>query len=451
MGNIHTTSTSYPGSLDTASTLVDDAVPGDGSGTTIAAAHQNGPAGAILAIETELGIDPAGTQTDVVSRLNVGQLATGAPKVGSTGLAFTSGYIPFAKTTSGNVLLDQSTNLFWDDTNKQLQLSQTGSGAGLLIGGDAQLYRSAADTIRTPDSFTVDATLTAATFTANGVATFNNTTTLDGTTVLNNTTTAIHTGIAAPSVSTAGSGKTYFDSTANSYRVSENAGTFRFGLSFPIGGTIMWPATTVPALWLDCDGSAISRTTYADLFAVIGTTWGVGDGSTTFNLPDLRGRSIIGAGTGSGLTARTLAATGGAETHALSSAELAAHTHDLANHTHTGPSHTHDLGNHTHTGPSHTHTIAHTHTLNMGSGLAGSVVGAGSTPEAAQSTNASSAADSGASGTGATGAPSTNTSGAAGTGATGTPSSNTSSSVGSGTAHNNMQPFAVMKFIIRAL
>lgn len=82
----------------------------------------------------------------------------------------------------------------------------------------------------------------------------------------------------------------------------------------------MFGGSTPPAGWLLCDGSAVSRTTYATLFAAIGTTWGAGDGSTTFNLPDLRGRAPIGAGTGSGLTARTL---GGK----LGSENIQAHTH----------------------------------------------------------------------------------------------------------------------------
>ncbi len=89
-------------------------------------------------------------------------------------------------------------------------------------------------------------------------------------------------------------------------------------------------ATTVgaePAGWLLCDGRAVSRTTYTTLFAALGTTWGAGDGSTTFNLPDLRGRAPIGAGTGTGLSARTLGATLGAETVVLSTAELPAHAH----------------------------------------------------------------------------------------------------------------------------
>lgn len=92
-------------------------------------------------------------------------------------------------------------------------------------------------------------------------------------------------------------------------------------------GKIVAFGMTLPAGYLACDGSAVSRSTYATLFSTIGTTWGTGDGSTTFNLPDLRGRAPIGSGTGSGLTARTLAQTVGAETVQLVTSELPAHSH----------------------------------------------------------------------------------------------------------------------------
>ena len=93
-------------------------------------------------------------------------------------------------------------------------------------------------------------------------------------------------------------------------------------------GTILpTVATSAPSGWLLCDGSAVSRTTYANLFALVGTTFGAGNGTTTFNLPDLRGRSIIGVGQGSGLTNRTRGQTGGAETHQLATGELPAHQH----------------------------------------------------------------------------------------------------------------------------
>jgi microcystin-dependent protein len=76
--------------------------------------------------------------------------------------------------------------------------------------------------------------------------------------------------------------------------------------------------------YLHCDGTAVSRSTYAALFAKMGTTWGAGDGSTTFNLPDGRGRVKAGAGTGSGLTARTVGQLIGQETVDIS------HSHTYA-------------------------------------------------------------------------------------------------------------------------
>ena len=68
----------------------------------------------------------------------------------------------------------------------------------------------------------------------------------------------------------------------------------------PAGSIIAWPAGAVPSGWLACDGTAVSRTTYAALFAVLSTDYGVGDGSTTFNLPDTSDRTIIGQGTNNG-------------------------------------------------------------------------------------------------------------------------------------------------------
>ena len=67
-------------------------------------------------------------------------------------------------------------------------------------------------------------------------------------------------------------------------------------------GTVMaWPTATIPTGWLECDGSAVSRTTYASLYAVIGTAYGVGDGSTTFNLPDYQGEFLRGHDDGAGV------------------------------------------------------------------------------------------------------------------------------------------------------
>jgi microcystin-dependent protein len=106
------------------------------------------------------------------------------------------------------------------------------------------------------------------------------------------------------------------------------------GQLVPVGTVLDYAGTTEPTGYLFCYGQAVSRTTYADLFTAIGTTYGVGDGSTTFNLPDLRGRVIAGqddmggtsadrltAQTG-GVNGDTLGAAGGAETHTLLKAQL---------------------------------------------------------------------------------------------------------------------------------
>ena len=69
----------------------------------------------------------------------------------------------------------------------------------------------------------------------------------------------------------------------------------------PSGAVMSFAMSTAPSGWIECNGSAVSRTTYADLFAAIGTTYGSGDGSTTFNLPDLRGEFVRGWDHGRGI------------------------------------------------------------------------------------------------------------------------------------------------------
>jgi microcystin-dependent protein len=90
---------------------------------------------------------------------------------------------------------------------------------------------------------------------------------------------------------------------------------------------------TIPAGYLACDGSAVSRTTYPALFDAIGTTWGAGDGSTTFNLPDTRGRVLNGEGLGDAVTATAwaLAQKAGEEIHVLSIPQMPGHSHVLTN------------------------------------------------------------------------------------------------------------------------
>jgi len=113
-------------------------------------------------------------------------------------------------------------------------------------------------------------------------------------------------------------------------------------LSLPAGIVMPYAGTSAPSGYLLCYGQNVSRTTYADLFSAISTTYGVGDGSTTFAVPDLRGRTVAGkddmgsvsanrlTDQSGGLNGDVLGDTGGAETHTLVTAEMPAHTHSVS-------------------------------------------------------------------------------------------------------------------------
>lgn len=100
----------------------------------------------------------------------------------------------------------------------------------------------------------------------------------------------------------------------------------------PIGEITMWATSTAPTGWLIADGSAISRSTYSALWGVLGTSYGAGDGSTTFNLPNLKGRFPVGRDA-TQVEFDTLGETGGSKTSALVVANLPAHTHIVDNNT----------------------------------------------------------------------------------------------------------------------
>ncbi len=109
-----------------------------------------------------------------------------------------------------------------------------------------------------------------------------------------------------------------------------------FPPDFPAGIVMMWGSSTPPAGWLLCDGSAVSRTVnYNKLFNAISTLYGVGDGSTTFNIPNFKSRSVVGAGQGTGLTLRNTGAFLGEENHIVSVAEMPVHSHVQNAHAHT--------------------------------------------------------------------------------------------------------------------
>jgi len=132
--------------------------------------------------------------------------------------------------------------------------------------------------------------------------------------------------------------------------VASTAGGFVFpdsttqttAVTAPAASMMVFAGASAPSGWLLCFGQAISRTTYATLFSAVSTTYGIGDGSTTFNLPDMRGRVAAGADNMGGSAAgrltsttmspdgNTLSATGGTQTHTLITAEMPSHTHALS-------------------------------------------------------------------------------------------------------------------------
>lgn len=101
------------------------------------------------------------------------------------------------------------------------------------------------------------------------------------------------------------------------------------GDTLPVGCIVPFTSDTVPENWLLCDGSAVSRTDYALLFSIIGTTYGVGDGSTTFNLPNLKGRVAVGKDS-TQTEFDNLGETGGEKTHTLTVEEMPSHNHQVA-------------------------------------------------------------------------------------------------------------------------
>lgn len=144
------------------------------------------------------------------------------------------------------------------------------------------------------------------------------------------------------------------------------------GQQISTGMIFAYAAEALPDGYLLCDGSAVPRKTYPTLFTTLGVLWGEGDGTNTFNLPDFRGRSLVGAN-----TTHALAALGGVESVMLTPEQLPVHTHELIDpgHTHvlTDAGHTHNITDtghiHTASAPDHTHTIidpGHLHTFDAG-------------------------------------------------------------------------------------
>ena len=110
--------------------------------------------------------------------------------------------------------------------------------------------------------------------------------------------------------------------------------------SLPAGIMMGYGGATAPSQWLLCDGTAVSRATYSALFSAIGVAYGVGNGSTTFNLPDYRGRVMVGLSS-TDADFDTLGGKYGSKTHTLTTAQMPVHTHIQNAHTHIQNGHNH--------------------------------------------------------------------------------------------------------------
>ena len=199
-----------------------------------------------------------------------------------------------------------------------------------------------------------------------------------------------------------------------------------------IGSIIPFAGSAIPDGHLVCDGSAVSRSEYSDLFEVIGTNFGEGDGSTTFNLPNIGDRVIIGDSLAHGF-----ATTGGEEDHVLDAGEIASHVHNIPGHGHANtlefntPELTHSIT----TQPSFTYTRIQS-TSNTSSNKTAPVYTGLTRASMTRTTNVAisdhPATDCTMSG-----------------GVTDCPAM-TSGYAGNGYAHNNMMPYIALVFLIQA-
>jgi microcystin-dependent protein len=197
----------------------------------------------------------------------------------------------------------------------------------------------------------------------------------------------------------------------------------------PVGAIIPYAGATAPTNWVLCNGAAISRSTYAGLFGICGTTYGAGNGTSTFNVPDLRNRLPMGTGTTFAL------GTTGTGSVTLSTNNMPSHNHTLSGTADSAGSHGHSLSGSVGSAGTHSHSVGN-------QGGRSDLLATGGT----------SAATSGSGSTGSDGDHSHSMSGSADAGGSHSHSlSGSTGSNGSGTAFTTTGPYQALQYIIRAI